>query len=53
MYDLAGSWRCSSRKSQVCGLTRSRKCVVNLEVISILIWEWGKSKRKTEEIQAR
>lgn len=38
------------KKSQVCGLTKSRKkmCRVNLEKISILIWEWGKSKRKTE-----
>lgn len=51
MFDLKGNWRCGSRKSQVCGLTGSRKkmCRVNLEEISILIWEWGKSERKTEE----
>lgn len=55
MFDLEGNWRCSSRKSQVCGLTRSRKkmCRVNLEEISILIQEWGKSERKTEESQER
>lgn len=48
MFGLGGNWRCSSKVlGKLCGFTRSIKkiCRVNLEEISILIWEWGEIRK--------